>query len=116
MQKYRFAAGSIAAVVCLFNQSGANDSKPDFRGEISKVGKHLPKNIDAEQVGQLLAIDSDEPSDLRDIAMMELMYSSGLRLSELQGLDLGDMDLSAQEVKVQVRAVKSELCRLAPKR
>lgn len=74
-----------------------------------KVGKHLPKNIDAEQVGQLLAIESDEPSDLRDIAMMELMYSSGLRLSELQGLDLGDIDFAAQEVRVQGKGSKERV-------
>ena len=51
-----------------------------------KQGKHLPKNIDAEQVQKLLSNDSKDPIDLRDRAMMELMYSSGLRLSELQGL------------------------------
>lgn len=65
-----------------------------------KTGKHLPKNIDAEQVSQLLNIESNAPLDRRDAAMMELMYSSGLRLSELQGLDVGDMDLRAGEVRV----------------
>ena len=51
-----------------------------------KQGKHLPKNIDIEQVQQLLANDSKEPIDIRDRAIIELLYSSGLRLSELQGL------------------------------
>ncbi|AHG78738.1 Tyrosine recombinase xerC [Mannheimia varigena USDA-ARS-USMARC-1388] len=88
---------------------GRMTANPTLGVKSPKVGKHLPKNIDAEQVGQLFAIDSDEPSDLRDIAMMELMYSSGLRLSELQGLDLGDMDLSAQEVKVQGKGSKERI-------
>ncbi|HHW7570279.1 TPA: tyrosine recombinase XerC [Mannheimia haemolytica] len=88
---------------------GRMTANPTLGVKSPKVGKHLPKNIDAEQVGQLLAIESDEPSDIRDIAMMELMYSSGLRLSELQGLDLGDMDLSAQEVRVQGKGSKERI-------
>lgn len=80
-----------------------------------KVSKHLPKNIDAEQVGQLLTSQSDEPSDLRDLAMMELMYSAGLRLSELQGLDLGNMDLSAQEVRVLGKGNKERILPIGTK-
>lgn len=74
-----------------------------------KVGKHLPKNIDAEQVEQLLSYESDKPTDKRDLAMMELMYSSGLRLSELQGLDLTDMDLHSQEVKLLGKGNKERI-------
>lgn len=63
-----------------------------------KVGRHLPKNVDAEQVAQLLNTEAITPLEIRDLAMMELMYSSGLRLSELQGLDLDRMDLATREV------------------
>ena len=65
-----------------------------------KQGKHLPKNIDAEQVQKLLSNDSKDPIDLRDRAMMELMYSSGLRLSELQGLNLNSINTRVREVRV----------------
>lgn len=65
-----------------------------------KQGKHLPKNIDGEQVQQLLANDSKEPIDIRDRAILELMYSSGLRLSELQGLDLNSINTRTREVRV----------------
>ena len=94
---------------------GRMTANPTLGVKSPKVGKHLPKNIDAEQVGQLLAIESDDPSDIRDIAMMELMYSSGLRLSELQGLDLGDMDLSAQEVRVQGKGSKERIVPIGSK-
>lgn len=94
---------------------GRMTANPTLGVKSPKVGKHLPKNIDAEQVGQLLAIESDEPSDIRDIAMMELMYSSGLRLSELQGLDLGDMDLSSQEVRVQGKGSKERIVPIGSK-
>lgn len=65
-----------------------------------KQGKYLPKNLDVEQVQQLLNNASKEPIDLRDKAMMELMYSSGLRLSELQGLNLNSINLRSREVRV----------------
>lgn len=65
-----------------------------------KQSKHLPKNIDGDQVQQLLANDSKEPIDIRDRAILELMYSSGLRLSELQGLDLSSINTRTREVRV----------------
>ena len=80
-----------------------------------KANKHLPKNIDAEQVAQLLNIESNDPLDLRDLAMMELMYSSGLRLSELQGLDLGDMDLHTGEVRILGKGNKERIVPIGSK-
>ncbi|QEH09238.1 tyrosine recombinase XerC [Histophilus somni] len=65
-----------------------------------KQSKYLPKNMDMEQVQQLLTNESKEPIDLRDKAMMELMYSSGLRLSELQGLNLNSINIRNREVRV----------------
>ncbi|AUI67051.1 MULTISPECIES: tyrosine recombinase XerC [Glaesserella] len=80
-----------------------------------KANKHLPKNIDAEQIGQLLNIESNEPLDRRDVAMMELMYSSGLRLSELQQLDLGDMDLASGEVRLLGKGNKERIVPIGSK-
>lgn len=65
-----------------------------------KPPKRLPKNIDNEQIQLLLANDSQEPIDIRDRAMLELMYSSGLRLSELQSLDLNSINLHSRELRV----------------
>ena len=74
-----------------------------------KQSKHLPKNIDGDQVQQLLANDSKEPIDLRDRAMLELMYSSGLRLSELQGLDLNSINTRTREVRVLGKGNKERI-------
>lgn len=74
-----------------------------------KAGKHLPKNIDSEQVAQLLDVVAETVQEKRDLAMMELMYSSGLRLSELQGLDLGDLDLVAAEAKLLGKGNKERI-------
>lgn len=80
-----------------------------------KVGKHLPKNIDAEQMAQLLDFTSEEPLEQRDLAMMELMYSSGLRLSELQGLDLGDIDLAGGEARLLGKGNKERIVPIGSK-
>jgi integrase/recombinase XerC len=59
-----------------------------------KSPRKLPKTLDVDQVKQLLDQDGgDEPLAVRDQAMMELFYSSGLRLAELVGLNLPDVDL-----------------------
>ena len=74
-----------------------------------KQSKHLPKNIDGDQVQQLLANDSKEPIDIRDRAIFELIYSSGLRLSELQGLDLNSINARTREVRVVGKGNKERI-------
>ncbi len=80
-----------------------------------KVGRHLPKNVDAEQVAQLLNTEATTPLEIRDLAMMELMYSSGLRLSELQGLDLDRMDLATREVRLLGKGNKERIVPIGSK-
>ncbi len=74
-----------------------------------KQMKLLPKNLSQEQVQQLLDNQSNEPLDLRDRAMLELMYSAGLRLSELQGLDLQHVNMQDQEVRVWGKGSKERI-------
>ncbi|MBD1582696.1 tyrosine recombinase XerC [Pseudoalteromonas sp. S16_S37] len=56
-----------------------------------KFDKPLPKNLDVDQMAQLLSINDDDVLAIRDKAMMELMYSSGLRISELVNVNMGDI-------------------------
>ena len=65
-----------------------------------KGANTLPKVLDVDQVDQLLNCAATNPLQIRDSAMMELIYSSGLRLSELVNLDLVDIDMRAAQVKV----------------
>lgn len=58
-----------------------------------KSGRKLPRTLDVDQTAQLLLIEDSSPLAVRDRAMLELMYSSGLRLSELIGLDMDHVDL-----------------------
>ncbi|WP_020146049.1 tyrosine recombinase XerC [Thioalkalivibrio sp. ALJ15] len=67
-----------------------------------RAGRALPRNLDVDQTQQALtpAEDLDPTLAARDQAMLELLYSSGLRLSELTGLDLTDLDLDTGLVRV----------------
>ncbi len=66
-----------------------------------KRPRALPKALAVEQAAALLAVPDDGVLAVRDRAMFELFYSSGLRLSELASLDVaGDLDLAAGEVTV----------------
>ena len=65
-----------------------------------KQARKLPDTLDAETLDRLLSIESEQILAVRDRALMELLYSSGLRLSELVGLDLSDLDQRQQQVHV----------------
>ena len=66
-----------------------------------KVHDKLPRLLDADQATQLLTKPADDDwLTLRDHAMLELFYSSGLRLAELAGLDMSQLDLAQGEVRV----------------
>lgn len=62
--------------------------------------QRLPETMNVDQMSVLLDTTVTEPLDVRDLAMMELFYSSGLRLAELVGVDLADLDLQAGLVRV----------------
>ena len=65
-----------------------------------KTPQRLPGTLDVDQAQQLLEISDTEPLAVRDRAILELAYSSGLRLSELAGLDTGNLDLTDAMVSV----------------
>jgi integrase/recombinase XerC len=67
-----------------------------------KAPRKLPKLLDVDQMGGMLDVEVDDELETRDLAIWELFYSSGLRLSELTCLDLGDLDLDAGMVWVHL--------------
>lgn len=64
-----------------------------------KIGKHLPKVLSVEDVDKLLSITLKTPFDYRNKAMLELMYATGLRVSELINLKLDDINLEMAIVR-----------------
>lgn len=71
-----------------------------------RAPRHLPKNIDVDEVNQLLEIDLNDPLAVRDRAMLEVMYGAGLRLSELTGIDVNHLELASGEVWVTGKGSK----------
>lgn len=74
-----------------------------------KAAKRLPEALDADTMARLLAFRSDDRLGVRDRAIMELFYSSGLRLAELLGLELGDLDLRDRTVRVLGKGRKTRI-------
>lgn len=62
--------------------------------------KPLPKNIDVDEMHQLLEIKEEDPLSIRDRAMMELMYGTGIRLAEMVGLNINDLNMDGGELRV----------------
>ena len=74
-----------------------------------KPARRLPGTLDADHVARLLAIEGDEDLAVRDRAILELFYSSGLRLAELIGLDVPDLDLADRTVRVTGKGSKTRI-------
>jgi len=72
-----------------------------------KSPRKLPKLLDVDQAAQLVEIDDRGPLAIRDKAILELIYSSGLRLSELVMLDLDSLDLADAVVTVTGKGKKT---------
>lgn len=84
---------------------------PDVTLDIDrlKVRKSLPKVLSVDEVNLLLDIELNDNYDYRNKAMLELMYSSGLRISELINLTLNDVDLKENIVKVFGKGSKERI-------
>lgn len=74
-----------------------------------KTSKKLPKVLTMDEVNKILDIDCNTIYDYRNKAMLELMYSSGLRVSELLSLTLTDVDLNNNLVKVYGKGSKERI-------
>jgi len=74
-----------------------------------RARKRLPQALDADQMARLLAFRTDAELEVRDKAIMELFYSSGLRLSELVSLDMADLDLPDRTVRVMGKGRKTRI-------
>jgi integrase/recombinase XerC len=90
-------------------REGVLKSNPAVDIRAPKAGKRLPGTLDADQLNQLLDIPAEDALAVRDRAIMELFYSSGLRLAELVGLDLPHLDLADRTVRVLGKGSKTRI-------
>jgi integrase/recombinase XerC len=90
------------------------ESNPARAVGAPRQDKHLPGYLDRAQINLLFQMAEARAlegsfTDVRNLAILELFYSTGMRLSELQGLSRGDMDLVSQQVKVRGKGRKERI-------
>ena len=90
-------------------REGLADHNPAAAVKAPKVRRKLPGTLDTDAIARLLDILDDSPLALRDKAIMELFYSSGLRLAELAGLRWDQLDSSAGLVTVRGKGNKTRV-------
>jgi integrase/recombinase XerC len=90
-------------------REGVRTDNPAITITAPKAGRRLPHTLDTDQMSRLLALQPKDWLDTRDLAIMELLYSSGLRLSELTGIDLVDLDLADRTVRVLGKGSKQRV-------
>ena len=88
---------------------GLAKTNPAVHVQAPKPSRRLPSTLDTDQMASLLKADPKEPLEVRDAAILELFYSSGLRLSELTGLDVADVDLDDLTVRVLGKGSKARI-------
>jgi len=106
-------ARKVAAVKSFFHYlmaEGVIQSDPTVTLDSPKVKKRLPKAISRHDIERLLAAPAGNNSakSQRDHALLELLYASGMRVTELVSLDVGDIDLDAGSVRVHGKKMVSK--------
>ena len=102
----------LSAIRSLFRwllREGLANHNPATPVRAPKSPRHLPATLDADSIGQLLDIPTDTTLAIRDKAIMELFYSSGLRLAELAGLHWQQLDLTSGMVTVTGKGNRSRM-------
>jgi integrase/recombinase XerD len=107
-------ARKLAAIKSFFHylvEAGLVHNDPTRRVNAPRVQKSHPHTITVEEVDRLLAQPAtiDTPEALRDTAMLSLLYASGMRVTELVSLDLGDLNLDAALVRCSGRRAKERV-------
>ncbi|MBL4761966.1 MAG: tyrosine recombinase XerC [Gammaproteobacteria bacterium] len=100
----------LSAIRSFYNyllREGTVQANPVMGVSAPKTPRKLPRTLDVDRVNRLLEIKADTPLALRDRAMLELIYSSGLRLSELVSLNLHDIEIETGSVQVIGKGNKS---------
>jgi integrase/recombinase XerC len=90
-------------------REGEAANNPALGVRAPKAPRKLPQVLDVDEMNALLEFPTDDPEAVRDRALLELLYSSGLRLSELTGLRWRDLDLDEGMVRVTGKGRKTRI-------
>jgi len=115
----RTIARKISSLRSFFNFLDRNDlNKGNPVADIStpKQGKYIPSYLPIDEMFKLLeGPDRQKPLGLRDLAIIEVLYSCGIRVAELSGLDMNDMDFDGRLIKVLGKGNKERIVPIGSK-
>lgn len=108
------ALSSVRAFYRYLHRNEVVEANPARAVGSPRTEKHLPAYLDRAQIDLLFQMAEvraweGKHGDVRNLAILELFYSTGMRLSELQGLDRGDVDLLSNQVKVRGKGRKERI-------
>lgn len=90
-------------------REGKVQQNPALAVQAPKASKRLPQTLDVDQLSAILDQKTDDPLVMRDLTIMELIYSSGLRVSEVVSLNLNDLDLRDASLVVTGKGNKTRM-------
>ncbi|MFM1951173.1 MAG: hypothetical protein RL418_860, partial [Actinomycetota bacterium] len=96
------------------HEIGELEADPGLRLRSPKLDRNLPKVVSEKSIDEVLArlrnlADGDAPSALRNWCAVELLYATGMRVSELAGLDVSDIDFSRRLIRVTGKGNKERM-------
>ncbi len=101
---------SVRSLYMFMDIEGLRMDNPTKNIELPRVPKGLPKALSIEEVNELLAaIEGDSPSARRDRAILEVLYGTGARITEVVNLSLGDLDHADNLIKVLGKGDKERI-------
>jgi len=106
---------AVRAFFTFLQREGALKRNPALDVPSPKARRRLPQTLDVDQMARLLDFKPANVLEVRDLAMMEVFYSAGLRLSELTGLRLGDLDLKSGQARVLGKGSRERIILLGGK-
>jgi len=87
--------------------NGVMVKNPALSIQTPKIDRVLPKTIDFDDLTNMMNLKTDHYSELRSVLMIELLYSCGLRVSELVGINIKDLDVNEGFVRVMGKGAKA---------
>jgi integrase/recombinase XerD len=105
------ALSALSGLLSYLRSTGELESDPLADVERPRRGRRVPRVLGPDEVVRLIEAPDESPVGIRDRAMLEVLYAAGLRVSELTGLRLGDVELEARVCRVLGKGRKE---RLAP--
>jgi integrase/recombinase XerC len=112
MRTVRRKLSSIKALYRFMKLTSVRDDDPASIVSGPKLERKLPEHLDQDEIRGLLATSLAGQTDerrLRDAAILELLYASGIRRAEVTTIDLGDIDLKNREIRIHGKGSKERI-------